>query len=101
MAIIGTAMANKRKGMHCIVSSVEHSSVKEPFNFLEENGFEVTYLPVDENGLVSIQDLKEALENFLENSQDKPKRVFCSYTAMLEIRRQLEKTADVKKVGVR
>ena len=34
MAIIGTAMANKRKGMHCIVSSVEHSSVKEPFNFL-------------------------------------------------------------------
>lgn len=45
--------------------------------------------------------LKEALENFLENSQDKPKRVFCSYTAMLEIRRQLEKTADVKKVGVR
>ena len=46
-------------------------------------------------------DLKLALENFLENSQDKPKRVFCSYTAMLEVRRQLEKIADVKKVGVR
>ena len=40
MAIIGTAMANKRKGMHCIVSSVEHSSVKEPFNFLEKEGFQ-------------------------------------------------------------
>ena len=46
-------------------------------------------------------DLKLALESFLENSQDKPKRVFCSYTAMLEIRHQLEKIADVKKVGVR
>ena len=44
MAIIGTAMANKRKGMHCIVSSVEHSSVKEPFNFLEKEGFRITYL---------------------------------------------------------
>ena len=63
MAIIGTAMANKRRGNHVIVSSVEHASVKEPFNFLEENGFEVTYLPVDENGLVSIQDLKEALDD--------------------------------------
>ena len=36
MAIIGTAMANKRKGNHVIVSSVEHSSVKEPFNFLSK-----------------------------------------------------------------
>ena len=47
MAIIGTAMANKRKGMHCIVSSVEHSSVKEPFNFLEKEGiqeFDTTFL---------------------------------------------------------
>ncbi len=40
MAVIGTAMANKRKGNHVIVSSVEHSSVKEPFNFLEEQGSE-------------------------------------------------------------
>ena len=47
MAIIGTAMANKRKGMHCIVSPVEHSSVKEPFNFLEKEGiqeFDTTFL---------------------------------------------------------
>ena len=54
MAIIGTAMANKRRGNHVIVSSVEHSSVKEPFNFLEEQGFRVTYLPVDAQGRVSI-----------------------------------------------
>lgn len=61
MAIIGTAMANKRRGNHVIVSSVEHSSVKEPFNYLEEQGFRVTYLPVDKQGRVSIEALKEAL----------------------------------------
>lgn len=61
MAIIGAAMANKRSGNHVIVSSVEHSSVKEPFRYLEEQGFRVTYLPVDKSGVVSIEALKEAL----------------------------------------
>ena len=63
MAIIGTAMANKRRGNHVIVSAVEHSSVKEPFNFLEEQGYRVTYLPVDKEGVVSINALKEALDD--------------------------------------
>ena len=45
--------------------------------------------------------LKTALEKFLENSNDTPKRIFCSYTAMLEIRHLLEKITDVKNVGVR
>ena len=63
MAIIGTAMANKRRGNYVIVSSVEHSSVKEPFNFLEEQGFRVTYLPVDAQGRVSIDALREALDS--------------------------------------
>ena len=63
MAVIGTAMANKRRGNHVIVSSVEHASVKEPFNYLEENGFDVTYLPVDSQGLVSLEDLKAALDD--------------------------------------
>lgn len=62
MAIIGSAMANKRKGNHLIVSSVEHSSVKEPFNYLEGQGFRVTYLPVDKDGIVSLDALKEALD---------------------------------------
>ena len=61
MAIIGAAMANKRSGNHVIVSSVEHSSVKEPFRYLEEQGFRVTYLPVDKSGVVSVEALKEAL----------------------------------------
>ena len=46
-------------------------------------------------------DLKTALEKFLENSNDTPKRIFCSYTAMLEIRHSLEKITDVKNIGVR
>ena len=56
-------MANKRKGMHCIVSSVEHSSVKEPFNFLEKEGFRITYLSVDKDGIVDIEALKDALDD--------------------------------------
>ena len=46
-------------------------------------------------------DLKTALEKFLENSNGTPKRIFCSYTAMREIRHLLEKITDVKNVGVR
>lgn len=61
MAIIGGALANKRRGMHVIVSSVEHSSVKEPFRYLSELGFEVEYLPVDENGVIIMDALKNAL----------------------------------------
>lgn len=61
MAIIGGAMANKRSGNQIIVSSVEHSSVKEPFRYLEEQGFKVTYLPVDSEGTVSLEALKEVL----------------------------------------
>lgn len=63
MAIIGAAMANKRRGNHVLVSSVEHSSVKEPFRYLEDNGFRVTYLPVDETGVVSLETLREALDD--------------------------------------
>ena len=63
MAIIGAAMANKRKGNHVIVSGIEHSSVKEPFLYLEDNGFRVTFLPVGSDGVVSLDALKEALDD--------------------------------------
>ncbi|MBR5509941.1 MAG: cysteine desulfurase [Lachnospiraceae bacterium] len=61
MAIIGTALANQRAGKHLITSSVEHASVANTMKYLEEQGFTVTYLPVDTDGIVSVQDLKEAL----------------------------------------
>lgn len=63
MAIIGGAIANKRSGNHVIVSGVEHASVKEPFRYLEELGFRVTFLPVDSKGVVSVDALKEALDD--------------------------------------
>lgn len=61
MALIGTAMANKRAGKHIITSSIEHSSVSNVMKYLEEEGFRVTYLPVDEYGLVSPERLKEEI----------------------------------------
>jgi len=61
LAIIGSALANKRAGMHVITTSIEHASVTNPFIWLSENGFEVTYLGVDENGQIRLDELKEAI----------------------------------------
>ena len=61
LAIIGTALANQRAGRHIITTSVEHASVKNTMRFLEEEGFEITYLPVDANGEISLEDLKREL----------------------------------------
>ncbi|MCR4611353.1 MAG: cysteine desulfurase [Lachnospiraceae bacterium] len=63
MALIGGAMANKRAGMHIITSSIEHASVNEPLKFLEEQGFEITHLPCDNNGVVSIAELEKQLRD--------------------------------------
>ncbi|HIT89833.1 MAG TPA: cysteine desulfurase, partial [Candidatus Merdenecus merdavium] len=60
-ALIGTAMANKRRGNHIITTSIEHPAILQPLAYLEEQGFKITYLPVDEHGLISMDDLKEAL----------------------------------------
>lgn len=61
LAIIGSALANKRAGMHVITTSIEHASVTNPFIWLSENGFEVTYLGVDEYGQVKMDELKNAI----------------------------------------
>ena len=60
-AIIGVAMANKRAGRHIITSSVEHASVLSVMQFLEEQGFEITYLPVNHDGVISVEELKNAV----------------------------------------
>ena len=60
MALIGTAMANKRAGNHLITTGIEHASIYNTMSFLEEQGFRVTYLPGDQNGHVSLDALREA-----------------------------------------
>lgn len=61
LALIGGAMANKRSGNHIITTLVEHPAVGQPAAFLEEQGFEVTYLPVDREGVVKLDALEAAL----------------------------------------
>lgn len=62
-AIIGAAYANKTKGKHIITSSIEHHAVLRSCEFLETKGFEVTYLPVNEDGEVPLSELKAALRD--------------------------------------
>ncbi len=61
MALIGTALANQRAGKHIITTRIEHASIHEPFQFMEQMGYEATYLPVDSDGHVSIDELKTAM----------------------------------------
>jgi len=60
-AILGVAYALKEKGNHIIASSIEHHSVLEPLKFLEKQGFRVTLVPVDRDGLVDPHDVEKAI----------------------------------------
>jgi cysteine desulfurase len=61
IAIKGTAWAKKNRGKHLITSQVEHASVTEAFTQLEQEGFEVTYLPVDHEGRIDVFELEAAI----------------------------------------
>ena len=60
-AIKGVAFANENRGNHIITSSIEHHAVIETCKFLERRGFSITYLPVDECGLVAPDDVRRAI----------------------------------------
>ena len=61
MALIGCAMANMRRGRHLITTKIEHPAVLQTMNYLESQGFQVTYLPVDKTGRVRLEDLQRAI----------------------------------------
>jgi len=60
-ALMGVAFANESRGNHIITSSIEHHAVMETCEFLETRGLRITYLPVDEYGLVNPDDVKRAI----------------------------------------
>ncbi len=62
-AIIGTALSNKEKGRHIITSIIEHPAILETCRYLERFGFRITYLPVDEYGLVNPEDVEAAIND--------------------------------------
>lgn len=61
LALIGMALANKRAGRHIITTGIEHASVYQPLLYLEEQGFRITFLKVDKEGKVDLEDLKKSL----------------------------------------
>lgn len=61
-AIKGLAYTLRNEGNHIITAKIEHPSVLESCNFLQSNGFEVTYLPVNESGLINLSDVEKAIK---------------------------------------
>lgn len=61
LALIGSALANQRRGKHIISTRIEHASVYNPLLFLQEMGYEITFLSVNEQGIVDLEELKQAL----------------------------------------
>lgn len=60
-AILGFCQKNKKRGRHIITTKIEHPSVLEPFRKLEKEGFEVTYIGVDKNGVLALDEFEKAL----------------------------------------
>lgn len=61
LALIGSALANQRRGKHIITTRIEHASVYNPLLFLQELGYEITFLDVNQQGIVDLEELKQAL----------------------------------------
>lgn len=61
LALRGVALAYQRRGRHLITTQVEHPAILQTMHFLEEQGFQVTYLPVDASGRIRLEDLQRAM----------------------------------------
>lgn len=87
LAIIGSARFYQRKGMHLITMVTEHKSVLDSFKALENEGFEVTYLKPQTNGLLHLDDLKNAL---------RPDTILVS---IMQVNNEIGVIQDIKKIG--
>jgi cysteine desulfurase len=87
IAIKGIAYQHQNRGKHLITTVIEHASSYESFQYLETRGFEVTYLPVNEAGMISIEDLKEAI---------RPETVLVS---MLHVNNETGTIQPIKEIG--
>lgn len=63
LAIKGIAMKYKNRGNHIITTPLEHSSINGPLNYLMDNGYEVDFVELDENGMVNIENLKSLIKD--------------------------------------
>lgn len=61
LAIKGVALANAKKGRHIITSAIEHHAVLDTCKFMKQHGYKVTYIPVDKDGLVRVEDIEAAI----------------------------------------
>ena len=61
LAIIGTSEALRKKGKHIITSCIEHHAVLETCEYLEKNGFDLTVIPADEEGILSVEDIRKSI----------------------------------------
>lgn len=87
MAIIGTALAYKRRGKRIITTQTEHASVREPFKFLEEQGYEVVYLPVDSEGAI---DLDELIASINDET---------TLVSIMHVNNEIGTIQDIEKIG--
>lgn len=63
LALIGTALSRAKRGKHIISTSIEHAAVYKPLDFLREQGFEITILPVDREGHIDLEELRKAVRS--------------------------------------
>ena len=61
MALIGTAMARKKRGKHIISCNIEHAAIYKTLEFLEKNGFEISFISVDKDGHIDLEELKRTV----------------------------------------
>lgn len=87
LAIFGTAYDKRRIGTHCITTAIEHPSVLSSFEHLEKQGYEVTYIPVDHNGVISLESFENAL---------RPDTILVS---MMQVNNEIGAIQPIQKIG--